>query len=650
MSQNATGHILIVDDNPYSDEMLEELLRQQGYTVQKALTGQEARAEVSAVAPDLVLMDTRLPDRDAFKLQQEFNSLDFMRDVPIIFMSAHDDTEMKILGSKHGDDHLTKPFDAREVLARVERQVTVSRVRTALRESEAKFQSVMESAIDAIISADAEGIIRAWNRAATALFSYTAAEALGQPLELIIPRQYHDAHRTGVRRVTTGGKSHVIGKTVELSAIRKGGVEFPIELSLATWFLDDDRYYTGIIRDISERKQAEQKFRSVTESAIDAIISADHEGVIVSWNSAASAILGFSADEVIGQRLELIIPERFHDAHREGMARVTSGGESRVIGTTVELFARTKDGGEIPIELSLSTWTVHDDRYYTGIIRDITERKQAELQLREYAEELSRQHEELKLAQAQIVDSEKQAMLGRLLAGLLHEVNTPLGALRSSAGSLTQALKSCRTLVESPNFADNSERIGSTLGIGEELSDVIIQGTLRIESVIDGLNHLIAVDGATQKVHDLREGIETALMLLRPHISGEVTTELKLADEPIMVFSEPARLNQVFLNIIQNAITAVADEGTITIVAAIDGDAATVSVQDTGKGMTPEQIQSAFDFTFTEREGRIRLQLGLATSKKIIQEAGGDLSITSAIGEGTTVNITLPRAGTQTSD
>jgi len=99
------------------------------------------------------------------------------------------------------------------------------------------------------------------------------------------------------------------------------------------------------------------KFQSVTESAIDAIISADHTGNIVSWNNAATRILGYSAEEATGQRLELIIPERFHEAHRTGMQRVTAGGESRVIGTKVELFARTKSGKEVPIELSLSTWT-----------------------------------------------------------------------------------------------------------------------------------------------------------------------------------------------------------------------------------------------------------------------------------------------------
>jgi PAS domain S-box-containing protein len=355
---------------------------------------------------------------------------------------------------------LVKPFDAREVLARVERQVTVSKVRMALRESEAKFRSVMESAVDAIISGDAEGRIRSWNSAAEALFGFTEEEVIGRPIEVIIPEHYRERHREGVNRVSSGGPSHVIGQTVELAATRKDGTEFPVELSLATWLLDDERYYTGIIRDITERKQAEQKFRSVTDSAIDAIISADDSGVIVSWNKAATRILGYTEEEAVGEPLELIIPEQFHEAHRAGMARFSSTGEARAIGTTVELSACTKGGEELPIELSLSTWTVKDARYYTGIIRDIGERKRAEealraseRALRDKTEELKRKNEvlqetlsQLETAQHQLIIQEKMASLGKLSAGMAHELNNPASAVHRGASHLRSTLEQWREI------------------------------------------------------------------------------------------------------------------------------------------------------------------------------------------------------------
>jgi PAS domain S-box-containing protein len=286
------GHVFIVDNEPESVATLRELLEKTGYAVEWMARGKEALEAIPDAETNLVLLNTSLPDMNPFLLSEKLKQSQQTLYIPVIFTAAVDDAEARVKGLELGDDLITKPFEAREVLARVERQVTVSKVRMALRESEAKFRSVMESAIDAIISGDVTGNIRSWNSAATALFGFTEEEVIGKPIELIIPERFRESHRKGVHRVSTGGPHHVIGKTVELAAVRKGGIEFPVELSLATWFLDDERYFTGIIRDISERKQAEQKFRSVTEAAIDAIISADHTGKIISWNNAATRILG----------------------------------------------------------------------------------------------------------------------------------------------------------------------------------------------------------------------------------------------------------------------------------------------------------------------------------------------------------------------
>ena len=444
------GLVFIVDGDALSAATLRELLEGEGYSVGSAASRSETLDKIATSQPNLVLLDAHLTDADPFELLEELRQSQQMRDIPVILMTKLEDTYDRVQVLEAGDDLIVKPFDHREVLARIERQVTVSKVRMALRESEAKFRSVMESAIDAIISADFEGNIRSWNSAATALFGFTEAEVIGRPIDMIIPERYREAHQEGVKRVSSGGESHVIGKTVELSAIRKDGSEFPVELSLATWFLDDKRYYTGIIRDISERKQAEQKFRSVTESAIDAIISADHTGRIISWNKAATNILGYAEEEAVGERLELVIPERFHEAHRNGMARFTTTGDAHVIGKTVELAAITKSGEEVPIELSLSTWTVRDERYFTGIIRDIGERKEAEEALRQSEQALRERTEEMKKKNLaleetlnqlnemhnQLIIQEKMASLGKLSAGMAHELNNPAAAAQRGAAQL----------------------------------------------------------------------------------------------------------------------------------------------------------------------------------------------------------------------
>jgi len=152
--------------------------------------------------------------------------------------------------------------------------------------------------------------------------------------------------------------------------------------------LDDEGNVSRMIEytvDITERKRMEEalqeselKFRSVTESAKDAIISADRNGNIIFWNKASQKMFEYTEEEAIGQPLEILMPEGFKAAHQEGMARHISSGESGVIGQTIEVAGLTKNGHEFPIELSVSTWTAGEEIFYTGIIRDVSRRKQIE--------------------------------------------------------------------------------------------------------------------------------------------------------------------------------------------------------------------------------------------------------------------------------
>ena len=148
--------------------------------------------------------------------------------------------------------------------------------------------------------------------------------------------------------------------------------------------------------------------RSVTQSATDAIISANSRGNIISWNKGAETIFGYSEEEVLGKPLTLLMPERYKGDHRKGLERVLSTGESDVIGKTVELHGLRNDGSEFPLEISLSTWKKGGEPYYCGIIRDVTERKRMEQEL---------------------LRAEKLASLGVLSAGAAHEINNPLNVI-----------------------------------------------------------------------------------------------------------------------------------------------------------------------------------------------------------------------------
>jgi len=217
------------------------------------------------------------------------------------------------------------------------------------------------------------------------MFGYAGDEVIGVSLATLVPERFRSAHDAGLARVVATGETRIIGKTVEVFGLHSDGHEFPIELSLATWVDGDDRFFSGIVRDITERSEmtralavSERRMEAILESADDAIISIDDRGRVVLWNRGAAEMFGYTADEMMGEPVTAVIPARFRDPHAEGIERVTSGGERHVIGQTVELAGLHRDGREFPIELSLGTWVADDRRYYSGIIRDITERKVAE--------------------------------------------------------------------------------------------------------------------------------------------------------------------------------------------------------------------------------------------------------------------------------
>jgi PAS domain S-box-containing protein len=307
------------------------------------------------------------------------------------------------------------------------------KIQDDLRTSEARSRSIMESANDGIITADSTGNVLSWNKAATTIFGYDQSEVIGRPLTIIIPEEYRASHDKGIERVSGGGEHHVIGKTVELSGVHKDGHLIPVELSLSTWLVGKERFYSGIIRDISERKFIEEmhhaielKFQSIAESANDAIISANEAGEIQSWNKAAENIFGYREAEMLGGLLTAIIPEEYRELHHAGIERVAKGGKHHVIGHSVELSGLHKDGHPIPIELSLSTWTVNNKVFYSGIIRDITERKQSETRLQAQKKKLAQRAKSLEKLNDEVKSKNEQlqALSNKLAKYLSRQVYT----------------------------------------------------------------------------------------------------------------------------------------------------------------------------------------------------------------------------------
>jgi PAS domain S-box-containing protein len=264
----------------------------------------------------------------------------------------------------------------------------------ALRESEARKTAILENSLAAIVSIDHRGNVREWNSAAEKIFGYRREQALGNKLDaLIVPTAMTEKYLPGLADYLMTGVGSLIGRAVEVMARRVSGEQFPIELALTQIPASNPVMFTAFIRDITDRKQAEEALRrsearkaAVLETALDAIVSIDSQGKIVEWNPAAEKIFGYSRELVLGREMsELIIPASNHELHRKGLARFLQTGRGRMLGHRTEMMAMRANGAEFPVELAI-TKIPGEELLFTCFVRDITDRRRTEEALRKSEE------------------------------------------------------------------------------------------------------------------------------------------------------------------------------------------------------------------------------------------------------------------------
>jgi len=283
----------------------------------------------------------------------------------------------------------------------VDRDITAKmHFQDALIESEKRIRLIIESSLSAIVIMDSYGIICDWNHRAEKMFGWTKDEAIGQRLgELIIPPTQRDAHRQGLDRFLRTGVGPLLNQLIEQTAIRRDGTEFPVELSISPLKLGHTYIFSGFIHDITGRKRLEHRFQQAVESAPNAIVMVNKSGTIEMVNSQTETSFGYSRTELIGQPVEILVPERFRSAHLGLRQAYLTAPVSRPMGVGQDLFGVRKDGTEFPVEIGLSLIDSKEETLVLSTIVDITTRKTTEAAIRQAQINLAIAQSEIKIAQ-----------------------------------------------------------------------------------------------------------------------------------------------------------------------------------------------------------------------------------------------------------
>jgi PAS domain S-box-containing protein len=380
--------ILVVEDEAVVAADIAQRLKRSGYDVPAvAATGEAALRMTEELHPDLILMDILLKgEKDGIETARE---IDDQFEIPIIFLTgqADESTVARVRDTSHYG-FLLKPIDTAALFPTVEMALTRHAFAMQLKESESRFRAVTDSAVEAILSMDMQGNVTYWNKAAERTFGWTVDEIIGQSVTAIIP----ESAKAGFFRMLPelGTRETYVPPSFTLWR-RKDGTVFPAEPSFASWKTKEGTFATAIVRDVSEQKkmeaaiaESEARFRSVVETATDAIITTNASGDIVFWNPAAEKMFGYTAEEARGKPLVSLAPQQMQKSASEAFIHFVQDPFSQR--GTHESRAQRKDGSLFETETSYAPWTIDSEQFVTAVVHDISDRKRTQERLASFNE------------------------------------------------------------------------------------------------------------------------------------------------------------------------------------------------------------------------------------------------------------------------
>jgi PAS domain S-box-containing protein len=481
-----------------------------------------------------------------------------------------------------------------------------ARAETALANARAKrLDAIINTTVDAIIVIDDGGKVESFNPGAERLFGYAAAEVIGKNVKVLMPEPFHGEHDGYLKRHLDSGRAAIIGVGREVTGRRRDGSTFPVHLSVGAMTIDGERKFTGMLHDLSARarldqqlRASEERWRSIIDSAVDAIVVIDARGRIESFNPAAVRLFGYGEDEVRGQNVNMLMPAPYHDEHDAYLGRYLSTSEPRIIGKGREVTGRRKDGSTFPLHLSVGETIAGGERKFTGILHDLTARVALEERLR---------------------DQSALAKLGEMAAMIAHEVKNPLAGIRGAA-----------QVIGGRMAADNPDAV------------IMAEIVRRVDSLDAMMKDLLVFARPPQPKRMPTEMVPlltaTAGLLKQDDDARRVEVRIAGASPPVSADGE--MLKMVFHNLLLNSAHAMEGRGSIRVQVGAEEHACRITVTDDGPGIPAEMRDKMFiPFFTTKRRGT---GLGLPTAKRFVEAHNGSITIQSPPSGGTTVTVQLP--------
>jgi PAS domain S-box-containing protein len=487
----------------------------------------------------------------------------------------------------------------------------------SVHKSDERIRQVVESAPCAMVMIGASGLIEMVNTQTERVFGYTRDELLGKSIEMLVPERFRRDHPSLRSSFFATPVSRPMGAGRDLYGLRKDGSEFPVEIGLNPIETDDGSMVLSAIVDISARKRLEERFRRVVESAPNAIVMIDRDGLIVMVNTQTERVFGYSRGELLGRPVEMLVPERYCRAHPTLRTSFFSAPISRPMGIGRDLYGRRKDGSEFPVEIGLNPIDADEGIMVLSAIVDISDRKEKE--------------ERIRTSLRTLAQMTRLATAGGLTASIAHEVGQPLAAM------VTNANAGLRWLMKR-NLDEVQTALMQVVSAGHRASEVI--GNVRA---------MFDKDGPERTPVDPNDLIEEVLRLAYGELQAQgIVVETDLSGTLPSVLAHRGQLQQVILNLVTNAADAMESmpdrPRVLRIKSAVqDADSVLVSIADTGTGINPRDIDRIFDSFFTTKSKG--MGIGLSICRSIIEAHNGRLWALSDFGRGSVFNIQLPAVG-----